>query len=91
MTESVTVADGKYTVFNDNGRLYATRNGEPWGRDLVGDNLVYWMMVEILALQAKIDEVHSWIVCAGIATPEDMMQSAAHIAAITDLSKKEAK
>lgn len=52
--ESVTVADGKYTVFNDNGRLYATRHGEPWNRDLVGDNLVYWMMVEILLLQEQV-------------------------------------
>lgn len=40
-------ADGKYTVINDNGKLTALRNGEPWGRDLVGDNLVYWMLVKV--------------------------------------------
>jgi len=34
--ESVTVGDGKYTITNDNGRLTALRNGEPWDRDLVG-------------------------------------------------------
>lgn len=54
--ERVTVADGKYTVINDNGKLTALRNGEPWCRDLVGDNLVYWMLVEIRKLQ---DELHA--------------------------------
>ena len=81
--DKVTVADGKYTVINDNGKMTALRHGEPWGRDLVGDNLVYWMMVEILQLQAKLDEVHSWIVCAPIATAEDMMQNAPRIIEIT--------
>lgn len=44
--------DGKYTVINDNGILTALRHGEPWGRDLVGDNLVYWMLVEVDRLKA---------------------------------------
>lgn len=48
--ETITLADGKYTVTNDRGKLSATRHGEPW-RDLTGDNLVYWMLVEIVALQ----------------------------------------
>lgn len=48
-------ADGKYTVINDNGNLTALRNGEPWGRDLVGDNLVYWMLVEVDSLKAQRD------------------------------------
>lgn len=30
-----------------------------------------------------IEEVHSWIVCACIASPEDMMESAGRIAEIT--------
>lgn len=51
MVDTVTVADGKYTVINDNGKLTALRNGEPWARDLIGDNLVYWMMVEIIRLK----------------------------------------
>ena len=55
--ESVSVADGKYIVFNDNGRLSALRNGKPWDRDLTGDNLVYWMLVEILALKAALAEM----------------------------------
>ena len=52
--DQVTVADGKYTVINDNGKLTALRNGEPWARDLIGDNLVYWMMVEILRLKEEL-------------------------------------
>lgn len=52
--DRITVADGKYTVINDKGRLSALRHGEPWGRDLLGDNLVYWMMVEIAQLRAAL-------------------------------------
>lgn len=48
-------ADGKYTVINDNGRLTALRHGESWGRDLVGDNLVYWMLVEVNDLKTQRD------------------------------------
>ncbi len=81
--EQITVADGKYTVINDKGKLSALRHGEPWSRDLVGDNLVYWMMVEILRQQKIIDEVHSWIVCAAIASDADMMQSAPRIIEVT--------
>ena len=33
--------------------------------------------------RAIIDEVHSWIVCAPIASPEEMMQNAERIALIT--------
>lgn len=45
--------DGKYTVINDNGILSALRHGKPWGRDLVGDNLVYWMLVEVDRLKTQ--------------------------------------
>lgn len=41
--------DGKYTVvLHENGRLEALRHGEPW-RELSGDNLVYWLAVELLS------------------------------------------
>jgi hypothetical protein len=50
-------ADGKYTVINDNGKLTALRHGEPWVRDLVGDNLVYWMLVEVDTLKAVNQEL----------------------------------
>lgn len=46
----ITIADGKYTVIFDQGNLSALRYGEPW-RDLTGDNLIYWMMVEIERLR----------------------------------------
>ena len=50
-TTSITVADGKYTVQHENGaNLRALRYGEPW-RDLVGDNLVYWMACRIEQLE----------------------------------------
>lgn len=45
-------ADGKYSIIDDNGELTAFRNGEPWDRVLVGDALVYWMLVKIDQLDA---------------------------------------
>ena len=47
--------DGKYAVISENGRQQALRHGEPW-RDLTGDNLIYWMMVEIERLRAELAE-----------------------------------
>jgi hypothetical protein len=38
---------------------------------------------ELARLQSIIDEVHAWIVCAAIATAEDMMQNAERICVIT--------
>ena len=54
MTIQHTFADGKYTLINDNGKLTALRHGEPWGRDLTGDNLIYWMLVEVERLKAAL-------------------------------------
>jgi hypothetical protein len=57
MSEQMDFAGGKYTVINDNGKLTALRYGEPWGRDddLVGDNLVYSMLVDSMCLKAQRD------------------------------------
>jgi hypothetical protein len=44
---------------------------------------IHHMLAEIVRLRGVVDEVHSWIVCAPIATAEDMMQSAEHIMEIT--------
>lgn len=53
----VSVNDGKYTVVMDNDcRLYALRNGEPW-RDCVGDNLIYHLAREVEVLRKEIDEL----------------------------------
>ena len=59
MSEKMDFAGGKYTVINDNGKLTALRHGEPWGRDedLVGDKLVYSMLVDSLALKAQRDQL----------------------------------
>lgn len=46
--DRISVADGKYTVVIDGGKLSALRHGEPW-RDLSGDNLIYWLAVELKA------------------------------------------
>ena len=56
MTEPVRhdFADGKYTVINDNGKLTALRYGEPWKRDLTGNNLIYWMLCEVDNLKAEL-------------------------------------
>lgn len=44
----VDVAEGKYSVLHDGeGKMTALRYGEPWGRSLVGDNLVFWLAVEL--------------------------------------------
>lgn len=40
-------------------------------------------LAEVTRQQQIIDEVHSWIVCAPIATPDDMMQNAQRIIDIT--------
>lgn len=55
MSEQMDFNDGKYTVIYDNGRLTALRNGEPWNRDITGDNLIYWMLVEAIRLKEERD------------------------------------
>lgn len=45
--------NGKYTaIFYEKGGLTALRYGEPW-RDLTGDNLFYWMLVEVAGLREE--------------------------------------
>lgn len=48
----VDVAEGKYSVLYDGkGSLSALRYGEPWQRNLVGDNLVYALASELHELR----------------------------------------
>lgn len=83
---NVAVEGGKYTVrMEADGRMHALRHGEPW-RDLTGDNLVGALAHEVEDLRARLSEIHSWIVCAAIATPEDLMQNAIRICAVSDTS-----
>jgi hypothetical protein len=48
--------NGKYTVVNNNGILTALRYGEPW-QDLSGNNLVYWMLIEVDRLKTENKEL----------------------------------
>jgi hypothetical protein len=45
---------GKYVVKFEDGKLSATRNGEPWQRDLAGDKLVLAMLTEVETLEQKL-------------------------------------
>lgn len=57
--EQMDFANGKYTVINSNGQLTALRHGEAWERDLVGDNLVYWMFVKAREQAAEIEALRA--------------------------------
>lgn len=49
--EKISLDNGKYEVILDPaGGIKALRYGEEW-RDCTGDNLIYWMAVEILKLK----------------------------------------
>ncbi len=68
MILNVSVYDGKYTVVMEDGyRLKALRYGEEW-RDCVGDNLIYWLAVE---LQEARDEIARLKVGTPPALPKD--------------------
>ena len=61
MTNSITLADGKYTIINElneGGGLRALRYNEEW-RNLSGDNLILAAYHEIDRLQAKLNVVES--------------------------------
>lgn len=49
--EQIAVDDGKYIVLIGDGehagQMRALQNGETWNRDITGDNLVYWLAVEL--------------------------------------------
>jgi len=53
----VPVCDGKYrVVFDEKSLLLALRYDEPW-RKLSGDNLVYWLAVELDEARKKLKEL----------------------------------
>lgn len=58
--------------------MIAAMRGEPSEQEQIA------ILQELVSKQREIiEEVHSWIVCACIASAEDMMQSAERIAEIT--------
>ena len=56
MGKTIELDNGKYTVMYDENNQYpmkCLRYGEEW-RDLVGDNLIFWLCAKIEELEEKI-------------------------------------
>jgi len=60
MKTEIQVNDGKYTVVMDGGKLSALRYGEPW-QDLTGNNLVYWLAIELQEARDEVTELKNTI------------------------------
>lgn len=57
MGKTIEIDNGKYTVMYDENNQYpmkCLRYGEEW-RDLVGDNLIFWLCAKIEELEEKIN------------------------------------
>lgn len=57
MGKTIELDNGKYTVMYDENNQYpmkCLRYGEEW-RDLVGDNLIFWLCAKIEELEGKIN------------------------------------
>ena len=55
MGKTIELDNGKYAVMYDENNQYPTkclRYGEEW-RDLVGDNLIFWLCAKIEELEEK--------------------------------------
>ena len=55
MGKTIELHNGKYTVMYDENNQYpmkCLRYGEEW-RDLVGDNLIFWLCAKIEELEEK--------------------------------------
>ena len=55
MGKTIELDNGKYTVMYDENNQYpmkCLRYGEEW-RDLVGDNLIFWLCAKIEELEEK--------------------------------------
>ena len=56
MFMTVPLANGKYVVTYDEGKITATRHEEEW-RDLTGDNLIYHLLMRNAELECTIHEL----------------------------------
>ena len=59
MLKTIKLDNGKYTIIYDKNNQYPEkcfRYGEEW-RDLVGDNLIFWLCKRIEDLETKISEL----------------------------------
>lgn len=57
MGKTIELDNGKYTVMYDENNQYpmkCLRYGEEW-RDLIGDNLIFWLCTKIEELEEKIN------------------------------------
>lgn len=57
MGKTIELDNGKYTVMYDENNQYPMKclhYGEEW-RDLVGDNLIFWLCAKIEELEEKIN------------------------------------
>lgn len=60
----------------------------PYKEMMIPEYKVRKLEAENKELRVRLDEVHSWIVCHGIATAEDLMQNSERIEEITRMEKK---
>ena len=60
------------------GRLKALRYGKEW-RDLCGDNLVYYLALELQEAREKIESAKNCLVCASISEPIEVIENTLNI------------
>lgn len=65
--DKIELEGGKYTLVNDDGRLYALRYGEAW-RDLAGDGLVLALFHEVEQLRDAYLNMRDWAEKNGVNT-----------------------
>ena len=59
MTKTINLDDGKYTIIYDKNNQYpikCLRYGEGW-KDLIGDNLIFWLCKKIEELEEKTNDM----------------------------------
>ena len=60
MSKTIELDNGKYAIVYDETNSYpekCLRYGEEW-RDLIGDNLIFWLCKRIEELEEEFDEVN---------------------------------
>lgn len=76
---NVEIANGKYTVVQDNtGRVIALRYNEPW-RDCSGNKLILALAQEVEFLREKIKLAENCLVCWPIADPTEVIENTLQI------------
>jgi hypothetical protein len=63
MSKKIVLDDGKYTIVYDKNNQYpikCLRYGEEW-RDLLGDNLIFWLCTRIEELEDEIGDMNEML------------------------------